>query len=425
MLAYTLGWLHGRRGDPTGAAAGYRQARELPLDDFFPFRLESIAVLESALVADATDARAHRALGNLLYDLQPQRAVAEWEKARELDPDGARVHRNLAFAYARVRNDLDAAVVSQEKAVTLEKDEPRLYYELDQLLAWSGAPLAKRLEWLQDSPETVTRRDITRARLARVQLLDGRADEALETLSGGRFHVWEGERGIHEVYLQARLDRGRKRLADGDGEGAVAEFRAAVGVPGNIEVGRDTEAHLPAVRFHEGLALEALGREEEATEAFRWTSTAPIGSRSDHYWVGRSLEKLGRAEEGQARFEELARTVPVAVDDALPLERRMTVVEERAEGFFLRALGLDGLGRREEARLSLMKALKTDPSHLESVAFQRSLPAPEPRASGPARSQPRQPAAVAPRPAEAPPERPPAEAPPTRPPAEAPPRTSP
>jgi tetratricopeptide (TPR) repeat protein len=340
--------------------------------------VESIAVLEGAMALDATDPRAPYYLGNLLYDLQPERAIAQWERARSLDPGFARVHRNLAFAYARARNDLEAAVASQEKAVALEKGEARLYYELDRLLGWSRAPLETRLAWLQDRPETVASRDITRARLARVQLLAGRVDEALETLAGGRFHVWEGERGIHEVYVEARLEQGRRKLTDGDAEGALADFRAAVAVPPNIEVGRDTEAHLPAVRFHEGLALAALGREDEAAEAFRWTAAAPARSPSDHYWTGQALVKLGREGEGRGRFEQLARAEFPEVDDSLPLERRMGAVEDRAEGEFLRALGLYGLGRESEGRRWLAEALETDPSHLGAAALRRSLPPPPP-----------------------------------------------
>jgi tetratricopeptide (TPR) repeat protein len=372
LVAYTLGWLRERDGDDESAAMWYRRGRGLSPDYCFPFRLESIPVLESAAARDPDDARARYYLGNLLYDLQPERAIREWEKARDLDPDFARVRRNLAFAYARVRNDLEAAVPSQERAVALEKGEPRLYYELDLLLAWAGAPLAERLRWLEDTPETVARRDITRARLARVQLLDGRADEALETLGAGRFHVWEGERGIHEVYVWARLARGRARLEAGDAEEALEEFRAAVAVPANIEVGRDAEAHLPVVRFHEGLALQALGRKEEALRAFRWTAEVSSPSGPDHYWVGLSLERLGRGDEALSHFEGLARTSPPAVSETLPLERRMRAMEERADAFYLQALGLHGLGREEEAERSLREALATDPSHIGAVELLRS-----------------------------------------------------
>jgi tetratricopeptide (TPR) repeat protein len=376
LVAYTLGWLHERRGDTTEAVAWYRRGRELPSAYCFPFRLESIGVLESAMAAHPEDPRAHYYLGNLLYDRQPDRAITEWERARALDPDFARVHRNLAFAYARVRGDLPAAVASQERAVSLEKDEPRLYYELDQLLAWSGAPVAKRLEWLQDRPETVASRDITRARLARVQALAGRPDDALATLAGGHFHVWEGERGIHGVYVQAHLDRGQQKLAAGDPEGALAEFRAAAEVPANIEVGRDAEAHLAAVRFHEGLALDTLGKAEEAQAVFEAAATAPTVVGTDHYWVARSLEKLGREAEARSHFERLVATRPRPhrPDETLPLERRMAAREAQAEAHYRHALGLLGLGRTKEARAALKRAATADPDNVAVAALERSFP---------------------------------------------------
>jgi tetratricopeptide (TPR) repeat protein len=258
----------------------------------------------------------------------------------------------------------------------------------------------------------VARRDITRARLARVQVLDGRLDDALATLAAGRFHVWEGERGVHGVYVQARLDRGQKRLAAGDPEGALAEFRAAAEVPANIEVGRDAEAHLAAVRFHEGLALEKLGRADEARAAYRAAAEAPTVVGPDHYWVGRSLQKRGRKAEARSHFERLAAARPEGVDEALPFERRMAGREAKAEGFYQEALGLLGLGHRDEARAALKRALAADPDNVAMAALRRSLPARKAPRPG-VKPKPRPQVAAPPRlPAEAPPERPPAEEPP-------------
>ncbi len=262
MVAYTLGWLHERKGDAAAADAWYRRGRELPPDYCFPFRIEEVAVLERASAADPKDPRAPYYLGNLLYDLQPDRAIVEWERSRALDPGFARVHRNLAFAYARAKGELARAAASQEKAVSLEKREPRLYYELDQYLAWTRAPLAARLARLTESPDTVASREITAGRLARVQVLMGRDDEALQTLGRTRFHVWEGEGGIHSVYVAARLERGpppRSRRSGGGGaRGAPRDSgrsRQHRGGPGR------RRRYLAAVHHHVGLALERLGPE--------------------------------------------------------------------------------------------------------------------------------------------------------------------
>ncbi len=360
LVAYTLGYVRERQGDAARAATLYRRGRDLPSDYGFPFRLESVPVLERAIAADATDPRAPYYLGNLLYDRQPEHAIAAWEKARALDPGFARVHRNLAFAYARERDDLAKAVASQEEAVALVKNEPRLYYELDQYLAWSGAPLETRLLRLTESPETIARREITRSRLARVQLLLGRTDDALATLANGRFHVWEGERGVHEVYVEARLQRGRAKLARGDASGALAEFEAAVAIPKNIEVGQAVGEHLAAVRHHVGLALEALGRGDDAQAAFRTSAEAPALLPENRYWIGRSLEKLGRAAEARAQYERLAATRVPKVDPRQPLEQRMEAQEGAARDHARRALGLHGLGRTVEARAALDAARRAD-----------------------------------------------------------------
>ncbi len=401
IVAYTLGWLHEAKGEAPAAASWYRRGRDLPPEYCFPFRLETIPVLERAAAADPGDARAHYYLGNLLYDLQPERAIAEWERSRALDPGLARVHRNLAFGYARAKGDLAAAVASQEKAVALERREPRLYYELDQYLAWTEAPLPARLARLTESPETVSSRDITAGRLARVQLLLGKDEDALETLRRGRFHVWEGESGIHSAYVAARLERGRTLLAKGDAAGALEEFRGTVEIPANIEVGQGVGGHLAAVHHHVGLALERLGRKEEAAAAFRESAGSPAVGPEAHYWIGRSLEKLGRPAEARPHFERLAATEPRAVDESRPLEVRIEAREARGADLYAKALGLLGVGRAAEARIALAAALQWDPDGIGAVTLRRSLP-PAP-AAGSSRPKPRPIV-------EAPLERPPAEA---------------
>jgi tetratricopeptide (TPR) repeat protein len=383
IVAYTLGWLHERKGEPAVAATWYQRGRALPPDYCFPFRLETIAVLEHAGAFDPKDPRAPLYLGNLLYDLQPDRAIAEWERSRALEPGLARVHRNLAFAYSRTKGNLAAAVASQEKAVALEKREPRLYYELDQYLAWTQAPLATRLARLTESPETVASREITAGRLARVQLLMGKHEDALETLARTRFHVWEGESGIHSVYVAARLERGRRLLAKGDATAALEEFRATLEVPAGIEVGHGVGAHLAAVHHHVGLALEALGRKDEATAAFRESAGVPAVVPEGHYWIGRSLEKLGRRTEARRHFERLAATKPRSVDPARPLEVRMEAHEGRAADLHVKALGLLGLGRRAEARTALVSALEADPDNVGAAVLRRSLAASAAAASPP------------------------------------------
>ena len=127
-----------------------------------------------------------------------------------------------------------------------------------------------------------------------------------------------------------------------------------------------------------------------------------------HYWIGRSLEKLGRPAEARRHFERLAGAKPRPVDATRPLEVRMTAQEGLAETHYERALGLLGLGRAVEARVALARALEADPDHVGAAGLRRSLASPvaggaSPRAGA---RRPARPKVEATRPiVEAPPER--------------------
>ena len=140
------------------------------------------------------------------------------------------------------------------------------------------------------------------------------------------------------------------------------------------------------MHHHVGLALETLGRKDEAAAAFRESAGVPAVVPEGHYWIGRSLEKLGRKAEARRHFERLAATKPRAVDPGRPLEVRMEAREGRSADLYAKALGLLGLGRAAEARAALASALDTDPDNLGAAVLRRSLAAAPDQA---ARSHPR------------------------------------
>jgi hypothetical protein len=53
---------------------------------------------------------------------------------------------------------------------------------------------------------------------------------------------------------------------------------------------------------------------------------------------------------------------------------RMEAREGRSEDFYVKALGLLGLGRGPEARTALASALEADPGDIGAVTLRRSLP---------------------------------------------------
>lgn len=89
-----------------------------PLVDTFPYRLEEIDVLRSAIMRHPNDGSSHYLLGCILYDkLFYSEAAEEWQKATELMPDFYISYRNLAVANFSKLGHPEAAVSLLEKAI--------------------------------------------------------------------------------------------------------------------------------------------------------------------------------------------------------------------------------------------------------------------------------------------------------------------
>ncbi|MHC4739500.1 MAG: DUF5107 domain-containing protein, partial [Planctomycetota bacterium] len=201
MLYYYLGFYSQQKAESDKAAKYYSMARKMPSDYCFPFRLESIDVLNAAIEKNPSDARAYYYLGNLLYDIQPENAIKAWEKSRSLDGGFAITHRNLGWAYYRTNKDITAAIDSYEKAIACNKKDPRVYAELDVLYEAGQVTPQNRLALLEANHETVVQRDdsFLREIMALVQV--GRFDDAIEYLTKYHFHLREGGGEIHDVYV--------------------------------------------------------------------------------------------------------------------------------------------------------------------------------------------------------------------------------
>ena len=84
LVFYSLGYFAQRLNQPVRPPSISGGPPKHPTDYVFPFQMEMIAVLEAAMAANPSDSRAPYYLGNLLYDWQPDRAVALWEKSVSL-----------------------------------------------------------------------------------------------------------------------------------------------------------------------------------------------------------------------------------------------------------------------------------------------------------------------------------------------------
>jgi tetratricopeptide (TPR) repeat protein len=137
---------------------------------------------------------------------------------------------------------------------------------------------------------------------------------ALEILEKRRFHPWEGGEGkVLRQFTRACLLLGEEAMQAGHPDQAIQYFDRALQTPENLG-----EAYHPLqakadVRYWQGCALRALGREASAVQRFTEAATeegdfqdmAVTEHSEQSYFRGMALEALGKNEEARNMFTEL------------------------------------------------------------------------------------------------------------------------
>ncbi|MBN1125887.1 MAG: DUF5107 domain-containing protein [Sedimentisphaerales bacterium] len=371
ILYYYLGYLYEKRGDSHIAKNYYKNAASMSSDYCFPFRSESLFVLQSAIEHNPNDAMAHYVLGNLLYDHQPNKAIVCWETSRQLNDAFWLVHRNLAFGYSHETNDVKKAADSMERAVFLKPNNPRLYYELDVLYEQAGADTDKRLNILEKHESIVQRRDDALSRLVQLYVITGRYDDAIHVLTTHHFNTWEGGGRIHDIYVDAFLLRGIKEIDSGQPREALEDFTQALKYPDNLEVGRPMyDSQLARTHYCLGMAYEKLGEKDKAIEYFRQSVNTDTSRLEFAYYQGIAYVKLGKMEEAGKIFTELVKTGQKRLSEGSERDffekfgEKQSFQANQAEACYQMALGYLGLENRTEALKQFEQACTYNPNHI-------------------------------------------------------------
>lgn len=383
LLYYHLGYYCYRAGDKEVARRyftlgknleGGKTAAALPLEECFPYGMESFTALAMGLSHDDSDPRAHDYLGSLLCDLDPQRAEQEWKRAVQLDGNVAAYHRNLAFVLANAFDRMDEAVKHIERAIKLNPDDPLYLAEADTYHARLKTAIPKRYELFQRHELTTEKSDGAKAREVKVQVAMGLYDKAIQTLSTRHFRSFEQVGfNIHVLWVDAHVLRGRERLEAKQYDPAIEDFLAALEFPWQLETARDSKAVW--AYYWLGVSYKAQGDAGKAKECF-WKM---IQSQNTDAWTGdvwpevlhaqacayQELGEKGKAEavrqsmihQGQALLQEKPHAA--AIMDSV--ERRSAREFGLARGHVLIALARIGQGFPEDAHDHLDNARKLAP----------------------------------------------------------------
>jgi tetratricopeptide (TPR) repeat protein len=341
-------------------------------DIYFPCRFEDENILLTNLRQNSKDALALYNLGTLLYDHQPLRAIGYWENSAKIDPTLYLVHRNLALAYAQHQKNIPNAIAAMAKSLARKTDNPRLYYENDLLCEAGSMAVTKRLAPLAKHQSVVELRDDATTRLIIMLTANEQYDRALELLTRHRFSTWEGSREIHDIYVDACVQRGHAMFRKKQDAEALRDYEAALLYPENLQVGRSyknpRESH---IQYLIGTVKAATGNATAAQTCFKKAVDRLDQTPGEYqYYQALALRQLGRAEDARKIFEAL---ISAGQEQASGKERadyfakfgeKRADCVRQADALYLEGLGQLGLGKTKQATAIFKKALVLHPAHL-------------------------------------------------------------
>src|SRR5579859_5313475 len=401
LVSSFIGYLRSQQGDQAGALRAFQQAAALPPDYCFPHRLESVPALERAIQANPSDPRAPYYLGNFWYaHRRYSEAIACWEQTAALDPDFPTAHRNLGLAYFNKRADPQRALAEYQRAFALNPSDARVFFELDQLQRKLNTPPAERLQRLEQHLDLVDRRDDLTIEYVSLLNITGRHAEAYTRLMSRQFHPWEGSEGkATGQYMASLIEQAKALLSAGQPAEAALRLEQALVFPPNLGEGKLPSAQENNLYYFLGLARAAAGLAQQAQACWQKAALGSSEPASAMYYndqppdmifyQGLARARLGRAAEARKIFQKLVDYGQQHLDDPVVMDYfavslpTFLVFEEaldqrhRVHCHYMLALGHLGLGRAAEAQREFEQVLAMEADHQGALLHRNFAWAPE------------------------------------------------
>lgn len=348
MACYYLASNARHEGDLQLAERYAAEAASFPIAETFPNRIADAAVLTEAVQHNPADTHAAYALGNFLFaHARYNDAAALWEKALNQGFDNPVLVRNLGVNAWLVKKDLSQAADYYSHAIRLSPDDHRLYTDLDKVYEEQGNNDA-RINLFHQAPADVLDQDTVRARQALLLIETSKPEQALALLVNHRFKPWEGGTVVHNMFVVASIEKGRRDLAEHHPDQAEQAFRQAMQFPEDLGTGEPFQPDLAEQFYWLGTALQAQGKNAEAAAAWQ-RSAAQQRDSADPSAVFSALayKNLGKNEEAQKILNQ-------CIESA-------SQPDAGANSFYVAGLAEQYSGHPDLAESNLRHALELDP----------------------------------------------------------------
>ncbi len=370
FFAYYLGYISDINGNGDQAAQYFKSAAGKSVDYIFPYRLESVKVLNTAIKYNSTDGKAFYYLGNILFEKQPDTAMMHWENAVKLNPELAIAYRNLGWGYYNHLNDIPKAIDSYEKALSLNKNEPLYYTELSELYERNNSSIESRAKIFVGNEDIVKNRDDSYMYYIESLILSKQADKAVEALEGAHFAYTEGSSRARNIRIDANLMLGKQYYDHKEYQKALDTFLDAQII--KEEAGDDRQGSREVeVDYYIGLAYEALGNHSKANASFSSSAQQPSQAVNvTSYYQGLSYAKLGENDQAEKIFESMVSEADQQMKQSMDAEvgaifgRREAGDSRLSRLYTIRGLGYKGMGELQKAKEDLDSAIELSQSNL-------------------------------------------------------------
>jgi len=270
MIYYCMSYFAAKAGNDYAASQYAQTAYECNPDYCFPNKLEEINVLQYAIDANPSDDKALYYFGNLWFGMrQHAEAINVFEKSIQLNPNFPTAHRNLSLLYYNKEQQPGKALKALERAFSLDKNDARVFMELDQLYKRLNYPLKKRLTSLYEHHALVNQRDDLYLEVITLENSLGNYQTAKKLLEDRIFHPWEGGEGkVVGQYLICHLELAKKAILEKQFDEACRLLDAAEQYPTNLGEGKLLGAQENDIHYLQGCVFEAMGMHELAITKF-------------------------------------------------------------------------------------------------------------------------------------------------------------